>query len=183
MKQLGFAPAQLVQKPTGLSLQVPCFAGPAADPMGSRKALPSGVNVILNRVPVGVAAVNGSPLKKAALISLGRIASAPRARVGTKPSVRTTVRKSMFATATFYDTIPRLAAVQEISPLESVIGLVAAGVGIANVPSVARKFKIAEVVFRPIRERFATVNFAMAWRKHDPSPVVRAFVDMVEKLE
>jgi DNA-binding transcriptional LysR family regulator len=77
--------------------------------------------------------------------------------------------------------IPKV--VQEISPLESVIGLVAAGVGIAVVPSVARKFKIAEVVFRPIRERFATVNFAMAWRKTDNSPVVRSFVEMVEKSD
>ena len=79
------------------------------------------------------------------------------------------------------DFIPKV--VQEISPLESVIGLVAAGVGIAVVPSVARKFKIAEVVFRPIRERFATVDFAMAWRKANTSPVVKAFLEMAEKLE
>jgi DNA-binding transcriptional LysR family regulator len=91
----------------------------------------------------------------------------------------------------FYEKVIELCAkanfvpkvVQEISPLESVIGLVAAGVGIAIVPSVARKFKIAEVVFTPIRERFATVDFAMAWRKVDSSPVVKAFVDMVGKLD
>ena len=76
---------------------------------------------------------------------------------------------------------PRVA--QEISPLESVIGLVGAGVGLSIVPSVARKFKFAEVEFRPIRERFAIVDFAMAWRKSDPSPVVKAFVEMVNKLD
>ena len=55
--------------------------------------------------------------------------------------------------------------------------------GIAIVPSVARKFKIAEVKFRPIKERFAIVDFAMAWRKSDSSPVVQAFVEMVTKMK
>lgn len=95
VKQLGFAPAQLVQKPPGLSFQVPDFEGPPAEPVGSRNALPSGVKVILNLVPLGVAAMNGSPLKNAALISLGRIASAARAAVGAKLKTKTAVRKSM----------------------------------------------------------------------------------------
>jgi hypothetical protein len=95
VKQLAFAPAQLVQKPAGLSLQVPDFEGPPAEPMGSRKALPSGVNVILNLVPLGVAAVNGWPLKNMALMSLGRIAPEARVIVGAKPKDKTAVRKSI----------------------------------------------------------------------------------------
>jgi hypothetical protein len=95
VKQLGFAPAQLVQKPAGLSLQVPDFEGPPAGPIGSRKALPSGVKVILNLVPLGVAAVNGWPSKNVALMSAGRIASAARARDGAKPKNKATVRKSI----------------------------------------------------------------------------------------
>jgi hypothetical protein len=117
VKQLGFAPAQLVQKPAGLSFQVPAFAEPPAAPapaeavpaeavpaeltpaetMGSRKALPSGVKVILNFVPLGVAAVNGWPLKNVVLISFGFMASAPTATVGAKPKAKakTAVRKSI----------------------------------------------------------------------------------------
>jgi hypothetical protein len=95
VKQLGFAPAQLVQKPAGLSFQVPDVEGPPGELIGSRKALPSGVKVILNLVPLGVAAVNGWPLKNAALISAGRIASAAKATVDTKPKDKTNVRKSM----------------------------------------------------------------------------------------
>jgi len=103
VKQLGFAPAQLVQKPAGLSLQVPDFAAlpaaPAAEPpagiKGSRKALPSGVKVILNLMPPGVAAVNGWPLKNAALMSLGFMASAARATVGARPNTKTAVRNSI----------------------------------------------------------------------------------------
>jgi hypothetical protein len=48
VKQLGFAPSHPMQKPAGLSLQVPDFEGPPAEPKDSRKALPSGVKVILN---------------------------------------------------------------------------------------------------------------------------------------
>jgi len=119
VKQLGFAPAQLVQKPAGLSFQVPDFARPPAAPvpaapvpadavpaelmpvetMGSRKALPSGVKVILNFVPLGVAAVNGWPLKNVVLMSLGFMASVATATVGAKPKARakakTAVRKSI----------------------------------------------------------------------------------------
>ncbi len=95
VKQLGFAPAQLVQKPAGLSLQVPDFAGPPAAPIGSRKALPSGVKVILNFVPLGVAAVNGWPLKNVVLMSLGFIASAATATAGARPKAKTAVRNSI----------------------------------------------------------------------------------------
>jgi hypothetical protein len=98
MKQLGFAPSHPVQKPAGLSLQVPDFEGPPAEPKGSRKALPSGVKVILNLVPPGVAAVNGWPLKNMVLMSLGRIASAARATVGTKPKYKIAVRNSIMIT-------------------------------------------------------------------------------------
>ena len=95
VKQLGFAPSHPVQKPAGLSLQVPDFEGPPAEPKGSRKALPSGVKVILNLVPPGVAAVNGWPLKN---MSLGRIASAGRATFGAKPKYKIAIRNSIMIT-------------------------------------------------------------------------------------
>jgi hypothetical protein len=95
VKQLGLAPAQAVQKPAGLSLQVPDFGGPPAALVASRKALPSGVKVILNLMPPGVAAVNGWPVKNAALMSAGFIASAAKAVVDAKPKTKTAIRKSM----------------------------------------------------------------------------------------
>jgi hypothetical protein len=158
VKQLGFAPAQAVQKPVGLSFHVPDVAAlpaalvfaalvfaalvfaalvsaalapaalapaafapavfapavlapavlapaalvPAALVLaalsaaafrGSRKALPSGVKVILNLAPVGEAAVNGWPLKNVALMSAGFIASAARAAVDAKPKAKMAIRK------------------------------------------------------------------------------------------
>jgi len=160
VKQLGFAPAQLVQKPVGLSFHIPdvaalavalvsaavapaalapaalapaalapaAFAAAALAPAalapaafalaalaaaalaaasfrGSRKALPSGVKVILNLAPVGEAAVNGWPLKKVALMSLGVIGSAARATDGAKPKTNTAVRNSIMPPG---ESVPRI---------------------------------------------------------------------------
>ena len=67
--------------------------------------------------------------------------------------------------------VPRVAG--ETAPMESVVGLVAAGVGIALVPSMARKLRIAEVVYRPLEESYAYVDFVMAWRKDNRSPALQ----------
>jgi LysR family transcriptional regulator, benzoate and cis,cis-muconate-responsive activator of ben and cat genes len=77
------------------------------------------------------------------------------------------------------DFVPTIA--QEVAPMESVIGLVAAGVGIAVVPSVARRLRITGVEYRPFRERYAVMEFAIAWRKDNLSPVVGAFIELVRK--
>ena len=72
---------------------------------------------------------------------------------------------------------------QEVAPMESVIGLVAAGVGISVVPSVAKRLLITGVQYRPLHEDYAVMEFAMAWRKDNTSPVVRAFVDLMSAMK
>src|SRR5262245_18682430 len=52
VKQLGFACCQFGHKPFALSFHVPLFFWPDSA-RGSRVILPSGVNVILNLVPLG----------------------------------------------------------------------------------------------------------------------------------
>src|SRR5262245_10174500 len=69
-KQLALEPFQVVQKPSLVSFQVPSPLAPELA-AGSRVILPSAVNTILNLTLVGVAEVNGSPLKKVAWISAG----------------------------------------------------------------------------------------------------------------
>jgi DNA-binding transcriptional LysR family regulator len=71
---------------------------------------------------------------------------------------------------------------REVTPMESVVGLVAAEVGIAIVPSTAQqRLRIANVEYRPLRERYAVMEFAIVWRKDNPSPVVTAFVELASK--
>ena len=72
---------------------------------------------------------------------------------------------------------------QEVAPMESVIGLVAAGVGISVVPSVAKRLLITGVEYRPLDEDYAVMEFGMAWRKDNTSPVVRAFVDVMSAMK
>jgi hypothetical protein len=63
VKQLGLDRVHVVQKPLALSFHVPLSFVPDSS-IGSRVTLPSGIKVILNLVPDGEVAVNGSPLKK-----------------------------------------------------------------------------------------------------------------------
>jgi DNA-binding transcriptional LysR family regulator len=106
---------------------------------------------VLLRDPLLVALPSGHPLARRKTISVSDLSEAdflvfPRSRnFGFYNKVADLCARAGF--------IPNV--VQEISPLESQIGLVAAGVGIAIVPSVAQKFRLAEVEFRPLRERTA----------------------------
>jgi LysR family transcriptional regulator, benzoate and cis,cis-muconate-responsive activator of ben and cat genes len=70
---------------------------------------------------------------------------------------------------------------QETEPMDSVLGLVSAGVGIALVPALYTRLPVPRVVYKPLRERFAVADIALAWRTDDTSPVRRAFVDIARR--
>lgn len=76
--------------------------------------------------------------------------------------------------------VPRV--VQEAEPMESVIGMVGAGVGIAIVPALVRQLPVARVVYRPIKERFARAEIAMAWSKDNHSPVLQRFLAVARRV-
>src|SRR5262249_32441633 len=65
-------------------------------PVGTRRALPSAVNVILNFTPDGVAAMNSAPLKNVDRISAGEslvaaAAAAGRTAQATIPAIQTRI--------------------------------------------------------------------------------------------
>lgn len=70
--------------------------------------------------------------------------------------------------------IPRV--VKETAPMVSVIGLVASGVGVAIVPSMAQRLQIADVRYVPLVDKHANMDFAFAWNKENKSPVLPAFL-------
>lgn len=72
--------------------------------------------------------------------------------------------------------VPRV--VQEAEPMESVVGMVGAGVGIAIVPAIVSQLPVARVVYRPIQERFARAEIGIAWSKGNQSPVLQRFLDV-----
>jgi DNA-binding transcriptional LysR family regulator len=66
--------------------------------------------------------------------------------------------------------------VQEAEPMESVLGMVAAGAGVALVPETMEHVHGRKVAYRPIKEDYAAADIAIAWRKGDASPILRAFL-------
>jgi len=69
--------------------------------------------------------------------------------------------------------------VQEVTEMQTVIGLVAAGVGISIVPESVRALVRRGVTYRRLVEDVPQVELAVAWRTDDESPIQRAFLALV----
>ncbi|MFI5490495.1 LysR family transcriptional regulator [Micromonospora echinaurantiaca] len=70
--------------------------------------------------------------------------------------------------------------VQEAQQVHAIIGLVAAGMGIALVPDSMRALRRPGVVYRPLPPSSSTaVETGLAWRREEESPVVELFVRVV----
>jgi DNA-binding transcriptional LysR family regulator len=67
--------------------------------------------------------------------------------------------------------------VQEVAEMQTVIGLVAAGVGMSLVPESVRALVRHGVTYRPLDGDAPAVKLAMAWRATDDSPVLTAFLE------
>jgi len=82
-----------------------------------------------------------------------------------------------FQQTTFSPTI-----VQEATQLQTIISLVAGGVGVALVPASLQNLQRAGVVYRYLQEQTPEVEIAVAWRQHDGSPVLQKFIDSVREM-
>jgi DNA-binding transcriptional LysR family regulator len=74
------------------------------------------------------------------------------------------------------------AIVQEVAEMQTVIGLVAAGVGVSLVPESVRALQRRGVTYRALADADATVELAVAWRTGDDSPVLAAFLALVRAM-
>jgi DNA-binding transcriptional LysR family regulator len=68
---------------------------------------------------------------------------------------------------------------QEAIQMQTIIGLVSGGMGIAIVPASMQNLQRVGVVYRPIEETTPLVETAVIWRKTDSSPVLQAFLRCV----
>ena len=75
---------------------------------------------------------------------------------------------------------PRLGA--EASQLQTIINLVAADMGITLVPESVTQMGSRGVVFKRLPEPSPIVEIAVAWRRHDQSEVLLAFLDVVREI-
>jgi len=73
---------------------------------------------------------------------------------------------------------PRVA--QRATQVQTVICLVASGLGVALVPSVSARLAPRSVVFRPVKglAAVAAIGIALAWRPQDELPAARRFREL-----
>ena len=64
---------------------------------------------------------------------------------------------------------------QEAVQMQTIISLVAAGLGIAFVPASVQNFCRNGVIYRPLQEQTPKTGLHLAWLQHNSSPTIRAF--------
>ena len=70
---------------------------------------------------------------------------------------------------------------QEAIQMQTIVGLVAAGMGIALVPQSVSNLKRPGVEYRALTEASPLVEIGLAWRRDNTSPVLQAFLDLIQK--
>ncbi|MGL4619808.1 MAG: LysR family transcriptional regulator [Chroococcidiopsis sp.] len=70
---------------------------------------------------------------------------------------------------------------QEAVQMQTIIGLVAAGLGIAIVPASLQNFHRSGVIYRPLQNEIPNTGLYLTWRQHDSSPAIRAFLSLARK--
>jgi len=94
-------------------------------------------------------------------------------------------------TPTFYDWLMALChragfhpnIVQEVESGQSVVELVASGLGIALFSATAQASVHSEVVFHPLSGPLPKFQHSVAWHRGEETPSLRAFLDLLRKLE
>ena len=71
--------------------------------------------------------------------------------------------------------------VQEAVQMQTIVGLVAAEIGIALVPESLRNLQRSGVVYLPLREATPQAEIALVWREGDLSPTVQQFLEMINQ--
>ena len=90
-------------------------------------------------------------------------------------------------TPVFYDWLMQLChgagfhpnIVQEVESGQTAVELVAAGSGVALFPETAQRQLHGDMSFHPLAGKVPRFEYAVAWRRADPSPALRAFLELL----
>jgi DNA-binding transcriptional LysR family regulator len=72
---------------------------------------------------------------------------------------------------------------QEAVQMQTILGLVAGGMGIALIPASIRSLRSDGVVYRELLEPAPRAEMIVAWRRDDPSPTLRALLNIIKERE
>jgi DNA-binding transcriptional LysR family regulator len=70
---------------------------------------------------------------------------------------------------------------QEAIQMQTIVGLVSAGMGIALVPQSVSNLKRPGVEYKPLANKTPSIEIGFAWRRDNASPVLRAFLELLRK--
>ncbi len=71
---------------------------------------------------------------------------------------------------------------QEAQQMQTITRLVGAGIGVALVPGSVQNLRGFGVAYRPLADTTAAVEMALAWRRDDPSEVLRGFLAVAREV-
>lgn len=70
---------------------------------------------------------------------------------------------------------------QEAIQMQTIVGLVSAGMGIALVPESVSNLKRPGVEYRALADKTPLVETGLAWRRDNASPVLQSFLDLLKR--
>jgi len=131
---------------------------------------------LVSREPLVAAVPVGHPLARAGRLSLATLADEPH------------VIFPRQVAPGYYDMIVslyreakvHLRITQEAEHVQTILGLVAGGFGVSVLPGTVQSLRPRGVVFRRLTDRLPRAETAVAYRRDDPSEVLRAFVVVVD---
>ncbi|MFN6572223.1 LysR family transcriptional regulator [Nostoc minutum NIES-26] len=71
---------------------------------------------------------------------------------------------------------------QEAIQMQTIIGLVSAGMGIAIVPSSLQNLQRSGVIYRPIEEKTPLIETTIVWQEEEITPVLSEFLQLVKSF-
>jgi DNA-binding transcriptional LysR family regulator len=134
----------------------------------------------LQEEPMIVALPGNHPIAKrgkAQLISLTALANDPFILIGPQG---TGLHDETVAACRAAGFMPKLG--QPAPRITSTLSLVSAGLGIALIPSTMQSVRIAGIVYRRLRAPVPKAFLGLAFRRSDPSPVLKQFLSVVRAI-
>jgi DNA-binding transcriptional LysR family regulator len=124
-------------------------------------AAPKGIKALRGKNTVGLSALNDLPL----IIFPRRIAPA--------------FHDAILACFRDAGLTPHIG--QEAIQMQTIVGLVSAGMGFALVPQSVSNLKRPGVEYKPLLDKTPFVETGLAWRRDNASPVLHAFLELLRK--
>jgi DNA-binding transcriptional LysR family regulator len=133
-------------------------------------------------------AVLAEPLMLAAPAGLDALAGKGPVRLAALPPLPLIIFPRAIAPA-LYDAILAVFDAAAIAPeigqeaiqMQTIVGLVSAGMGIALVPQSVSNLMRPGVEYRALADPTPLVETGLAWRRDNDSPVLRGFLDLLRK--